>query len=132
MNDVDLDDFAPEDNRERNERGRFLPGNKMGTAGWGTNKPREPMAVAKIVTESDLKTFKKWIRTYGLGRLMDAMQEMEQLDFVRTMVLVLPYTLPKIVSTEEVNDDDKKRYQIAHSVTIKDMTTGTEKTIKVD
>ena len=106
----------------------FTVGNKAAVGIGRKGKQDKTVSKQLMTTIEDKKAFKHKVQTVGLTRLWLIMESMHDLDFARTMLAVLPYTMPKIASVED--RDGKEIHDITdlqqmHTITIKDMRNNT-------
>ena len=110
----------------------FKPGNTLGGDSrkgltFATLKERTEMRMQKV---KNLPTFKRLIATEGIERVWNIMQRLDDLDFLRTFILIAPYCLPKIAAVEhrstDYNDNDNitELKEITHTIVVKDFRTG--------
>jgi len=99
-------------------------------------KGKEDKTISKqlMTVVEDKKAFKHKVQTVGLTRLWLIMENLPDLQFLQTMIAVMPYAIPKIASIEARDDKGNEIHNIddaqqVHTITIKDMRTGQSTTI---
>jgi hypothetical protein len=110
----------------------FQKGNEL----WklkGT-KPKQELTVYDVQTMENMRTFRKFMQSYGISRVMELMKTLSPEEFFKTFILLAPYSLPKIASVEARDIEGKEVYDITdaqqvHTITIKDMRSNTTTTI---
>lgn len=106
----------------------FKPGNTLAKNRLGTREDKP--IITKVAKSKDLRELRSWCRTYGVSRVMAMMETMSDSDFFKAFVFIAPYALPKIAAVENKSSDDTHAidsYQKdnVHTITVKDMRTGT-------
>lgn len=97
-------------------------------------KPASTSMILRSLDKKNLNKFKEYIKTDGVSRVMQIMEEMNDSDFIKTFIFIAPYCLPKIanVDVREGSEEDKNIKNISHTVTIKDMRDGSVKVVNTE
>lgn len=119
---------------------QFKPGNshkltdadrqKAHIAASGPRKPLTQHNIKamqyRITNMQDMRSFRHWARTYGISRVMEMMETLNDSDFFKAFVFIAPYTMPKIAAVEHRSSDEIPIADVKeqpHTITIRDMRT---------
>lgn len=132
--DDDQDEVIPEKVDKRKTMSHlFKAGNSEASKRKGIPNKQE-LTVYKVQHMQDMKQFKKFMRSYGITRIMELMEQLDADSFIKAFFMLAPYALPKMASVEARDNDDRVIHDITelqhtHTITIKDMRSGTTSTI---
>lgn len=109
---------------------QFKPGNEAHKNRRGGMQ--EGTAMKYAISIKDKRMFRHWMSTAGLEKALMALQMLEGKDYLTAYLALAPYAMPKIASVEYKTSDDISTEiggTQTHTITIRDMRTGTSKVI---
>lgn len=109
---------------------QFKPGNDAHAK--RKEGPRQSTTMKYAISIKDKRMFRNWMSTVGLERALTELQLLEGKDYLTAYLALAPYAMPKIASVEYKTSDDVSTEigdRQTHTITIRDMRSGTVKVI---
>lgn len=114
----------------RDEKGRIMKGSNLATFNKG--KLHTVKQLREAIAVNDWKQLKLYMSTLGIQRYMMELDKLEGKDYITAFMAILPFVKGKIANVDAFAEDEEegKKKQINHTITIKDMRNGTERILQ--